>query len=188
MPGQIWVSIGFIVYYTVFQIIDDVMRESNKTNTKSRVIEKLRSEYKVNIRTFIAIRPYAFTSFRAIWINEKVLNNRNRLVFLSYFSYHRLPYKSKLRRWLKVIWLNEVEFKVSNPLLFSFHHEHYHLVHNHKAWKLFMKFIISISPLTVFFVNWWIFIFILLSIALITDNIGIIFEEKANAYAHKKTN
>ena len=140
------------LYSLIFQITDDIMRISNRTNVSNRIIEKLRTEYKVTIRTFHARRPFAFSSFRAIWLNEAL-------------------------------------FKAEKPLLFAFHHEYYHLKHRHKSWALFMRFIISLTPLTKYFVNWGIFIAIILTVAFLMDKLTNrekgIFEKKANDYAHK---
>jgi hypothetical protein len=142
--------VGLFIYYSIFQIVDDVMRISKRTNNSNRIIESLRTEYKVTIRTFHARQPQGFVSFRAIWINE-------------------------------------VLFKTEKPLLFTFHHEYYHLKYKHKSWLLFMRFIISLTPLTIYFVNWVIFIGILLTAAYLTEKISSIFEKKANAHARKMT-
>lgn len=151
---QIWLTIGLIVYYMIFQIIDDVKRISGRTYTNSRKIESLRSEFKVTIRTFRAKYPYAFSSFRAIWINEKLL-------------------------------------KASDSLIFAFHHEYYHLKRNHKAWALFLRFLIALSPLSKYFVDWWLVVIIVLTVAYLTDKLTNqrkgLFEKKANEYASKIT-
>jgi ABC-type spermidine/putrescine transport system permease subunit I len=83
------------------------------------------------------------------------------------------------------LWINQVVFKAQETLLFTFHHEYYHLKHHHKSWKLFMRFLISLTPLTNYFVNWGIFIVILLASAYLIKKITDIFEKKTNEYAYK---
>ena len=87
--------------------------------------------------------------------------------------------------WLKTIFLNENLFKNKTRLLFTFHHEHYHLKHNHKFWVLFMRFSLSLLPILLTFVYWWVFLIIFLSSASLIQYISNKFEDKANAYAKK---
>ena len=83
----------------------------------------------------------------------------------------------------KSIWINEVLLKTEKPLLYTFHHEYYHLKHNHKFWLLFMRFIVSLTPLVKYFVNWWIVVAIILAAAFATEKIRERFEVKANNHA-----
>ena len=85
--------------------------------------------------------------------------------------------------WFKTIWLNENLFKNESRLLFAFHHEFYHVKHNHKAQVLLMRFIFSLLPLLLSFVYWWVFVILLLCNALIIQHISDEFEVKANDYA-----
>jgi len=148
---EIWVCIAFIVYYSGLQIYDDFIRYGMATNTKSLRIERLRSKYKVTIRTFHGNKRLSgFAWFKTIWINEMLLNKY-----------------------------------MESSLLFTFHHEHYHLKHKHKLKTLLLRLFISLTPLTMIFVNWLIFIGILLSVSYFSLHITDIFENKANDYAKK---
>lgn len=148
---QIWLCIGFIVYYSILQIYSDIVRSNMATDNKNLSIEKLRSEYKVRIRTFRGNKSlYGFS-------------------------------------WFKTIWINEILFNAGRPLLFTFYHEYYHLKHKHKFWTLFFRFIISLTPLSMYFVNWIIFVGILLFSAYLVEEITDRFEKNANDYARKMT-
>lgn len=144
---QILLTIGLIVYYAVFQLYDDFIRSSTRTNSKSRILENLRSEYKVNIRTFLAKKPYGFASFKAIWINDAMFHRKEK------------------------------------SLLFVFHHEYYHLKHKHKQWLLLLRFMIALTPLTVYFVNWGVFVLIILLTSFCQNCIREKFEKRANEHA-----
>lgn len=88
--------------------------------------------------------------------------------------------------WFRTVWLNERLFK-SQKLLFAFHHEHYHVTHNHKAYVLLMRFIFSLFPLFLVVVHWSAFIVIFLGAALLIEHISEIFEKNANEYASEIT-
>jgi len=151
---SIWISIGLLAYYTVFQIFSDFVRAGMARNTPNREIAKLRTKYKVTIRTF--------------------QKNNNLLGFA----------------WFKSIWLNEnlLEDRVGRKkaLYFTFHHEHYHLMHNHKFWMLFMRFSLSLLPLLMSVVYWWIVIILFFSSAMCVQHVSNTFEKKADEYAKKK--
>ena len=149
LSPQIWLVIGFVVYYSFLQLYADIRQNRMVTYTKNKTIESLRTKYRVPIKTF------------------------------------RSESKDYGTAWFRTIWINEVVFKKKDAIIYTFHHEYYHLKHKHKFWVLFMRLLISITPLTIYFVNWLIFIGILLSVALITQHISNVFEKKANAYADK---
>jgi hypothetical protein len=150
MTWQIWLTIGFLVYALFLQLYDDFTRVSTTTNVKSRIIDALRSEYKVTVRTFRSHEPFGFCSFRAVWINDRVLRSEKQTKHV-------------------------------------FHHEHYHLKNKHKLWNLVIRILVSITPLTVYFVHWGIFIGILLLVAYLSQRIKEVFEVKAEKYAYKMT-
>lgn len=87
--------------------------------------------------------------------------------------------------WFKSVWLNENLFKNKSRLLFAFHHEHFHLKHNHKFWVLFMRFVLSLLPLLLSLVYWWVFVIVFLASAMLIQYISDKFEDKANGYAYK---
>lgn len=87
--------------------------------------------------------------------------------------------------WFNSIWINENLFKNKKRLMFVFHHEHYHLMHNHKAWVLTMRFIFALLPLALHVLMWyWVLVGMLvaaLGIHFITER----FEKEANEYAKR---
>lgn len=88
--------------------------------------------------------------------------------------------------WFKSIWINENLFRKKNKLLFTFHHEYYHLIHHHKAKILVMRFVFSLLPLLLSFMHWSIFIILFLNFALAIHYIEQYFEKCANEYAGQK--
>lgn len=92
--------------------------------------------------------------------------------------------------WFRSIWINEKILNIKNEkaLNFIFHHEHYHLKKKHKLCTLFIRFLISITPLLCFFVYWWATVIILLSMAYLSSIISKTFEKKAHDYAQKIVN
>lgn len=92
----IWICIGMIVYYMVFQIYSDFVRSGMVHNTPNRLIEELRSEYSVNIRTFQKnIRLNGFAWFKTIWINENLFKNKKQLLFTFHHEYYHLKHHHK---------------------------------------------------------------------------------------------
>ena len=141
-------TIIHLVYYTYFQIISDIMRIGMVHNTPNKVISALRTDFKVNIRTFQKnSNHYGFAWFRTIYINEKLFR------------------KEKAVRW-------------------TFHHEHWHLMKNHKAWTLIMRFIFSFVPLLLIW-HWLPFTIIYVLSAYMMEYVRKRFETKANAHANK---
>lgn len=145
------ISIGFIIYYTIFQVFSDFIRAGMFHNTPNKLISELRTEYQVNIRTF--------------------QKNNSLLGFA----------------WFKSIWLNENLFRNKNKLIYTFHHEYYHLQHRHKAKVLMMRFAFSLLPLLLVIIKWYFFIPIFLSCAVGVMKVGEYFEVLAHDYARKLT-
>jgi hypothetical protein len=124
------------------------MRIGMVHNTPNKVISALRTDFKVNIRTFQKnSNHYGFAMFRTIYINEKLFK------------------KERAVRW-------------------TFHHEHHHLTHHHKAWTLIMRFLFALIPLLLIW-NWIPFAIIYVISAWAMEDIRKKFETKANAYANE---
>lgn len=87
--------------------------------------------------------------------------------------------------WFKTIWINERLFVKKDAIYFAFFHEYYHMIHHHKAWILFMRFIFSLTPLLLTFISWYWWLFIFLGSATLVKRITDQFEKKANEYAEK---
>ena len=91
--------------------------------------------------------------------------------------------------WFGTIWINEKLFsKRKERLLFVFHHEHYHVMKNHKAWKLTMRFSWALLPVILLsFMHWAFFLMLFVGIAVGIEKISRWFEDEANKYAFKET-
>lgn len=88
--------------------------------------------------------------------------------------------------WFNSIWLNESLFFRNRGLMFTFHHEYYHLKHHHKAYTLLIRLGFSLLPLLLMFLHWTIFTCIVIVAALLINHISKRFEDKANDYAKNK--
>ena len=149
LTTAIWISIGLIVYYTIFQVFSDFVRSGMVHNTPNQIISELRTDYKVNLRTF--------------------QKNNSLLGFA----------------WFNTIWLNENLFKRPKALIFTFHHEHYHLTHHHKRSVILMRLGFSLLPLLLSVIHWPFFTLIFFGAAIGMQKITEQFELKANNHAKK---
>lgn len=151
-------AIIHFVYYLYFQVISDIIRIGMVRNTPNKIIFKLRTEFKVNIKTFQKnTNHYGFAQFKTIYLNESLFNKR-------------VPgNKDKYAALVRV-----------------FHHEHYHLMHNHKAWTLIMRFMFSLVPLILIW-NWIPFVIIYVLYAYGMSLASNKFEDGANFWAEYKT-
>lgn len=92
-------TIIHLVYYTYFQIISDIMRIGMVHNTPNKVISALRTDFKVNIRTFQKnSNHYGFAMFRTIYINEKLFPKERavRWTFFHELRHLRGHHKAKV--------------------------------------------------------------------------------------------
>lgn len=90
-----------MVYYAIFQLLDNWMKAGSAYNTPNRTITSLSTEYDVNIRTFRRnSRPLGFCWFNSIWINENVFKNKKRLLFVFFHEYYHLTHKHKMKNLL----------------------------------------------------------------------------------------
>ena len=90
------ISIGFVVYYAIYQLYSEFIRAGMIYNTPNAQIAKLRNEYKVNIRTFQKNgRPYGFSWFRSIWINESIFSLPKAVEFIFFHEYYHLKHNHK---------------------------------------------------------------------------------------------
>jgi len=151
LSKSIWICIGLLAYYLVFQVFSDFVRAGMQTNSPSKVIANLRTKYKVNIRTFQKNNNlYGFAWIKSIWLNENLL---------------------------------EDIIQRKKALYFTFHHEYYHLRHNHKLKVLLMRFTVSLIPLLLSFTYWWVFAVVFIGSAVMIQYVSKTFEDKANEYA-----
>jgi len=98
LSTAIWISIGLIVYYLIFQVFSDFVRAGMKSNASNALIAKLSLDYNVNIRTFQKNNSlYGFAWFRSIWINENLFRNKKTLLFTFHHEYFH--YKHHHKQW-----------------------------------------------------------------------------------------
>lgn len=91
----IWISVGWFVYYLAFQVFSDFIRAGSAYNTPNKQIAKLRTEYKVNIRTFQKNNNLlGFAWFKSIWINENLFR-KPMLMFVFFHEYYHLKHHHK---------------------------------------------------------------------------------------------
>lgn len=97
----IWISVGWFVYYLAFQVFSDFIRAGSAYNTPNKQIAKLRTEYKVNIRTFQKNNNLlGFAWFKSIWINENLFR-KPMLMFVFFHEYYHLKHHHK--QWVLFI-------------------------------------------------------------------------------------
>lgn len=144
-----------LVYYTYFQIVSDFMRIGMVTNTPHIEIRRLITQYKVNIRTF----QKNGKPFGFAWVKTIYLNEN-----LTKKIYKKGGYE-------KLNWV--------------FHHEHYHVMKNHKIKTLLLRFVFSFVPLLLIW-HWVPFLITYLSFAYLMDYTHRLYEKKANDYANNK--
>lgn len=91
------ISLGFIVYYLIFQVFSDFMRAGMATHTVNKKIAKFMTDYNVNVRTFQknnTLRGFAW--FKTIWINENQFKKRGKTAdFVLHHEYYHLKHKHK---------------------------------------------------------------------------------------------
>jgi predicted membrane protein len=83
-----------------------------------------------------------------------------------------------------VVYLNENLFIRPNRLLFTFYHEHYHVISHHKRNILLHRILFSCVPLLLYF-HWIAALVVYVSAAYLMEIVRRRYENKANAYAKK---
>lgn len=102
LSTAIWISVGWFVYYLAFQLFSDFIRAGSAYNTPNKQIAKLRTDYKVNIRTFQKNNNLmGFAWFKSIWINENLFRNKRLLMFTFFHEYYHLKHHHK--QWVLLI-------------------------------------------------------------------------------------
>jgi len=85
--------------------------------------------------------------------------------------------------WFNSIYLNENLFLNPKKLEWAFHHEHYHLIHNHKRDILLMRFVFSLIPILAAFIPWVVPFMAYLAFAYLMHYVSIKQEKYANRHA-----
>lgn len=98
----LYISIGFLVYYIILQLLSDFIRAGQTFNTPNKLIFKLRSEYGVNIKTFQKNSNHnGFAWFKTIFLNENLFKRERGLMLTFYHELYHL--KNKHKQWVLVM-------------------------------------------------------------------------------------
>lgn len=85
-----------LIYYFILQMFSDFLRMGNVKNTPNKLITKLRSEYKINIKTFQKNNQhYGFAWFKTIYLNESLFRKEKALMFTFYHELYHVQHKHK---------------------------------------------------------------------------------------------
>ena len=104
-------------YYAYFQIISDIMRIGMVHNTPNSTISHLRTEFKVNIKTFQRNSThYGFAWIKSIYINENLFKRKRALMWTFFHELRHLKRKHKA----KTLWIRF--FFSLTPLVLIFFH------------------------------------------------------------------
>lgn len=96
LSTAIWICVGFIVYYSVFQIFSDFVRSGMAHNTPNLTIAELRTKYHVTIKTFQKNNNLmGFAWIKTIWINENLFKYKKQLMFTFFHEYFHLKHNHK---------------------------------------------------------------------------------------------
>ena len=124
-------TIIHLVYYAYFQVISDIMRIGMVHNTPNKVISALRTDFKVNIRTFQKNNNhYGFAWFRTIYINEKLFRKEKAVRWTFHHEHWHLMRHHKA-------WILVMRFVFSFvPLLLIWHWIPFFIVYVIAAWGM----------------------------------------------------
>lgn len=95
---QTAISLVFIhlAYYATLQVFSDILRIGSVKNTPNKLIAKLRTQYKVNIRTFKKNNShYGFAWFKTIYLNESLFKSEKLLMFTFFHELYHVQNKHK---------------------------------------------------------------------------------------------
>jgi len=87
---SMWLSVGLFIYYIILFVFDSLLKKSKMIYTDNKVLDILRTKYKINIRTFVdnqSIKGFAW--FKTVWINERVLYSRDPY-YIYFVFFHEL--------------------------------------------------------------------------------------------------
>ena len=80
-----------LTYYFILQVRSDIVRMGLVKNTPNKIITKLRTEFKVNIKTFQKNNDhYGFAWFKTIYLNEKLFKSEKALRYTFYHELYHL--------------------------------------------------------------------------------------------------
>ena len=85
-----------LIYYAILQVFSDILRIGSVKNTPNKLISKLRTQYKVNIRTFKKNNShYGFAWFKTIYLNESLFKSEKLLMFTFFHELYHVQNKHK---------------------------------------------------------------------------------------------
>lgn len=101
LKTAILVSIIHLMYYGYFQLLSDIIRRGRVHNTPNIIIDRLRTKYFVNIRTFQNnTKQYGFAWFKVVYLNEKLFKKEKLLKWVFHHEHYHLLKKHKLKTLL----------------------------------------------------------------------------------------
>lgn len=96
LKTAIVVSVIHLLYYAYFQLISDLIRIGMVRNNPNPDVSKLRTKYKVNIRTFQKnSNHFGFAWFKTIYLNENLFRRKKALYWTFFHEYYHLQHKHK---------------------------------------------------------------------------------------------
>jgi len=93
----LFVCLIHLVYYTYLFVISVLFKVGDISNTPNEIISKLRSEYKINIRTFQRnSHPYGTAWFKTIYLNESLFKKPRALRWMFFHELYHIQNNHKL--------------------------------------------------------------------------------------------
>lgn len=97
----ILISVALAVYYIFYHSYGLMKKVSMATDTPNKKIEKFRTDYQVNIRTFQDNSVLnGFVWFKTIWLNENLFRQEKCFYFNFRHEYYHLIHKHKQKTLL----------------------------------------------------------------------------------------
>lgn len=85
-----------LIYYAILQVFSDILRIGSVKNTPNKLISKLRTDHKVNIRTFKKNNNhFGFAWFKTIYLNESLFKKEKLLLFTFFHELYHVQNKHK---------------------------------------------------------------------------------------------
>jgi len=92
------ISLIHILYYVYFLIISEVVKMGRIHNSPNKIIDKLRTEYGITIKTFQKNgKHYGFAGFRTIYLNENLFKKKKALLFTFFHEKFHVEHRHKAK-------------------------------------------------------------------------------------------
>jgi hypothetical protein len=121
-----------LIYYFILQMFSDFLRIGSVKNTPNKLITKLRSQYKVQIKTFQKNNDHlGFAWFKTIYLNESLFRSEKVLMATFYHELYHVQHKHKRNTLLL-----RFEFSLI-PILLIFHWSIFLITYVLFAWLIY---------------------------------------------------